>query len=513
MGRRAIQKIVNVGDENPFATSSSKTVENAQVVQCKVDNLSLASKPTRTIVDVLKTTSIDAKGLGNKYLSELYQPYVAGIKRPETTVSLDELNSMHETRNNLEETFKGNMDTNEIDLEQGHLKEILKEMELTKWDNLTDDQKNYIEFMSIDESTRTEEQKDHINKVKKDKEKYNVKIGNYTQSSLKKNNSYLTTASYLYRAESAKATITGPVDTKSRGTTNTEYDRVKALGEWEHLASTHTVNRNLDTGHLIADVFFEKEEKHKSYVASNLAPQDSHINKGDYKTKENLISAIVNDGGKVEMQVDLGYDNSETYSLKTLVDRGAIKRTPSNKKLNQLEEKIEITVPRRIPKTWTLSTIVKEAPKNEELTNKLKKAKKEENFTKKLAFYDPKGVLNPAEVFKHENNNYRYTEAQLEKGEKTLRDAEQAKKYEEVLKTIETEYGNIETPKGLNEHDYWILLQQALINTLKKNKEAFQNELNLLIKIERTAETVKIMRLKREPQNLLEGVAKKSNNE
>ncbi|AWK15102.1 DUF4157 domain-containing protein [Candidatus Fukatsuia symbiotica] len=331
----------------------------------------------------------------------------------------------------------------------------------------------------------------------------------------------------LYRAKFAKATIVPEIDGK-RGNNTSEYGHVKALGEWEHLASTHTKERNLDTGHLIADVFFAPEQKQESYVATNLAPQDTHINVSDYKRKENDIKKIVKDDISVEMHVKLNYGDSPKYSLKTLVERGALKnvykpkkdKTDPNflKELEDQEKKTSIEVPRRIPSQWTLDIQKLKGEKEGDTIKYKNEGDPEHNsgFTKELAFYDPKGLLNPTEVFKHKDNSYRYTEAQLEEGEKTIKSikyAEKAKKYEEVLKTIETEYGNIEKPKGLNENDYWSLFQQALINTLKKNKEAFQNELNLLIKIERTAESFKTMRLKREPQDLLEGVAKKSNNE
>ncbi|WP_176488054.1 DUF4157 domain-containing protein [Candidatus Regiella insecticola] len=97
----------------------------------------------------------------------------------------------------------------------------------------------------------------------------------------------------MERAKKVTAKIALPFVTGVREGTNAEYEQVLKLGEWEHLASTHTKERNLDTGHLIADAFFldigDEFVKADSYKAKNLAPQDSSENRGTYLSKEKEI--------------------------------------------------------------------------------------------------------------------------------------------------------------------------------------------------------------------------------
>jgi len=97
----------------------------------------------------------------------------------------------------------------------------------------------------------------------------------------------------MERAKKVTAKIALPFVTGVREGTNAEYEQVLKLGEWEHLASTHTPERNLDTGHLIADAFFldigDEFVKADSYKAKNLAPQDSSENRGTYLSKEKEI--------------------------------------------------------------------------------------------------------------------------------------------------------------------------------------------------------------------------------
>ncbi|WP_052306493.1 eCIS core domain-containing protein [Candidatus Regiella insecticola] len=97
----------------------------------------------------------------------------------------------------------------------------------------------------------------------------------------------------VIRAKQVTATIAPPFLEGERGHTTTDYKNVKELGKWEHLASTSTLDRKLDTGHLIADTFFldtgDTFVKANSYVAENLAPQDTSENTGTYKSKETEI--------------------------------------------------------------------------------------------------------------------------------------------------------------------------------------------------------------------------------
>ncbi|BGI51681.1 MAG: hypothetical protein HamCj_00900 [Candidatus Hamiltonella defensa (Ceratovacuna japonica)] len=213
-------------------------------------------------------------------------------------------------------------------------------------------------------------------------------------------------AESLNRATSAQATIIPEIEGERLKTPPEDYEKVKALGKWEHLASTHTQERHLDTGHLVADNFFAPDQKRQSYVAANLAPQDSRINKGDYNKKEKNIAEAVKKQQQVNIAVHLEYGNDTSFLLKTLVERGALIVNPEKQKHHDahVRENKKITVPRRLPSKWTLNVVDQKfvtAHASVPIQDKIASY----TFEQEHAFYDPEGTLNPIQILNQDKLN------------------------------------------------------------------------------------------------------------
>jgi hypothetical protein len=185
----------------------------------------------------------------------------------------------------------------------------------------------------------------------------------------------------LDRAKSASARLSAQSSTK-RGTQTGDYKDIGALGRWERLATTHELaEKTLDTGHLIADEFFDDNQKAFAYEANNLAPQNVIFNERAYrKLVEKPVGANLSNGD-VTLEVELEYDNDPlTLSVEVLAARHALEvlDQTEHQKLVKLDKTLD--VPRRLPTDWktTVKPVVKPLAKG---SKKPKKPVKPINLT------------------------------------------------------------------------------------------------------------------------------------
>lgn len=158
------------------------------------------------------------------------------------------------------------------------------------------------------------------------------------------------------RARIASATISTK-SSKKRGTATGDYKDVSALGRWERLAVSHDLSeKTVDTGHLIADEFFDDDQKPDAYKGANLAPQTAKFNEGAYRELvEEPIGEDI-DTGKVDLTVTLDYAGDPlNMPVSVLVERGALEVLHAAKHANELKKNTVLQVPRRLPTDWNVS--------------------------------------------------------------------------------------------------------------------------------------------------------------
>lgn len=279
----------------------------------------------------------------------------------------------------------------------------------------------------------------------------------------------------LDRAKQAIATLSTK-DGSGRGAPTPDYRQISALGTWERLAvSSGLEQKTIDVGHLLADEFFDKNQKALAYGADNLAPQNAKFNERAYRDDvEKPVGNEINLGQDVELTVDLTYGPDLQLPLATLIDRGAIEKLSPPPKLPP-PAVTALTVPRRLPTDWKVNWIpilgtgtgaLTQPPKSGLFPERPEGGKfdpsKIGKFTPKVAFEvvsesyagtgshvhfqqghafeDPKGIINPARLGLHPQGA-RYTEEQFKRGNQLLSDAKR-------FKILRTTLASLKQPTG-----------------------------------------------------------------
>jgi hypothetical protein len=160
------------------------------------------------------------------------------------------------------------------------------------------------------------------------------------------------------RAHTVEATVTnGDGIGRFKGARKL-YDAVRQLGKWERLAVSHVIDsKSIDSGHLVADTFYDSEQKEEAYEPKNLAPQDAEFNESNYRTiVENPITKTLRDNSKrwVKLKVNLTYGPDLNIAIQTLKERGAL--VVSSGKEADYDSHIKVgkklNIPARLPTGW-----------------------------------------------------------------------------------------------------------------------------------------------------------------
>jgi hypothetical protein len=105
---------------------------------------------------------------------------------------------------------------------------------------------------------------------------------------------------------------------------------------------------------LIADEFFNADQKGLAYKAGNLAPQDAKFN--EHGWRGNVESPLARDlkAGSMQMKVTLTYDTDQELPVGTLVERKAlaVRSGKEGTHAANVGAKKTLTVPRRTPSDW-----------------------------------------------------------------------------------------------------------------------------------------------------------------
>jgi hypothetical protein len=253
----------------------------------------------------------------------------------------------------------------------------------------------------------------------------------------------------LDRAREAEAEI-GPKNSTKRGNQSSEYKDISALGRWERQATTHTLTqKTLDVGHLIADEFFDNNQKEQAYVPKNLATQDAEFNEEAYRRiVEEPIAQDLASGQNVKLKVTLEYtDDPLDFPVETLVERKALDVLKPAEHNNLMVKKTRLSVPRRMPTSWkskiepmtvpanlsiapnpTTFDFVSYDPSRTQFTPSVRFTVRElqntalireHEFQQGNPFEDPQGIRNPAKMGVHPEGG-RYTKRQLTRGKRTI---------------------------------------------------------------------------------------------
>ncbi|GGH73125.1 hypothetical protein HNQ91_003586 [Filimonas zeae] len=278
------------------------------------------------------------------------------------------------------------------------------------------------------------------------------------------------------RARMATATLSAQSSTK-RGSATGDYKDVGALARWEKLASSHDLSeKTIDTGHLIADEFFDDDQKAEAYEAANLAPQNAQFNEEAYRRDVEVpASAWLAEGYTVKANIALDYaDDKLKFPIDVLVERGALTVLNLPEHNRNLTKGVLVTVPRRMPTNWnpkveidaSVPQIKPKASKKRKRSDKTTAVPvaavvphnvNREYFTSKVPFSghtithnsklidrtykqghnaeDPRGIRNPARIGSDpESGNY--TSRQKERAKKTIARSRRMKILEQAQTVI-----------------------------------------------------------------------------
>ncbi|AFY57575.1 DNA/RNA non-specific endonuclease [Rivularia sp. PCC 7116] len=135
-----------------------------------------------------------------------------------------------------------------------------------------------------------------------------------------------------------------------RGRSVEPYGKIRELGKFERKAlSGYLPEGAIDTGHLLADKFFDTEKKNIAYNGGNLAPQDKKFNRQAYQA----LVENVDLSSKPRLTVTLNYPADYKVSLQTLVDYNVLEKKDSSKiDLIDVGLDQELTIPARLPSEW-----------------------------------------------------------------------------------------------------------------------------------------------------------------
>ena len=194
------------------------------------------------------------------------------------------------------------------------------------------------------------------------------------------NNNFNVSDETFARATDAKAIVSKSNDKKNnRGDNTPAYNMVGTLGKLELQALSPIKGKKLfDIGHLIADVFFDNDQKQEAYVAENLTPMATDLNTGAFKSLfENNVNKDRKNGAEIDVEVDAVYADDAEVTVGTLMDRQAVQWTGIGKKKSPTKRQAaraeKLTVPRRFPKTFNVAReTIKEAPIPKSATKKKK---------------------------------------------------------------------------------------------------------------------------------------------
>lgn len=272
------------------------------------------------------------------------------------------------------------------------------------------------------------------------------------------------------RAAKAEADVT-KADTDGRGATNAAYETIRHLGQWELKTGSMGSEASLDTGHLIADNWFDKDQKESAYVPGNLAPQINVHNQVSWRREER--DAEGKGGEQKHVEVNLQYGPDLDINLRTAVDRKML-RIADNTAHEEIEkkglngdayEKITIKVPQRVTKNWAMTMTGATALAKKSDTDAVLNADKAAGMTKtktlsadaKSKQVDYSGVVprdlsaeeNPATEFMKGRTGERATPGQRKRARALLTRSTRAKGAPKITKFINSSMQTLPDDKKL----------------------------------------------------------------